>query len=54
MRRTPIVSAATLAALAAGPLATAADKVERHVIGRFPDGVRIERVLIPGDELLGH
>jgi uncharacterized protein YlxP (DUF503 family) len=37
----------------AGPLAAAADKVERHVIGRFPDGVRIERALISGDELLG-
>jgi len=36
----------------AAPLGAAADKVERHVIGRFPDGVRIERVLVSGDELL--
>lgn len=35
-----------------GPLGAAADKVERHVIGRFPDGVRIERGLISSDELL--
>lgn len=44
---------AALVGREAGPLAAAADKVERHVIGRFPDGVHIERVLISGDELLG-
>jgi uncharacterized protein YlxP (DUF503 family) len=44
---------AALVGREAGPLTAAADKVERHVIERFPDGVRTERVLISGDELLG-
>jgi uncharacterized protein YlxP (DUF503 family) len=38
----------------AGSAAAQADAAERHVVGRFPDGVRFERALISGDELLGH
>ncbi len=37
----------------AGPLHAAADKLERHVLGRFPDGVRLERALVSSDELVG-
>jgi uncharacterized protein YlxP (DUF503 family) len=36
----------------AGPLADAASSLERYVLGMFPDGVRVERVLVSGDELL--
>jgi uncharacterized protein YlxP (DUF503 family) len=31
----------------------AAAKVERFVLSRFPDGVRVERGLISSDEVLG-
>ena len=37
----------------AGSLHAAADKLERHVLGRFPDGVRLERALVSGDEFVG-
>jgi uncharacterized protein YlxP (DUF503 family) len=37
----------------AGRLNAAADKLERHVLGRFPDGVRLERTLMSSDELRG-
>jgi uncharacterized protein len=37
----------------AAPLDAAMDKLERHVLGRFPDGVRLERALVSSDELLG-
>jgi uncharacterized protein YlxP (DUF503 family) len=37
----------------AAPLQAAADKLERHVLGRFGDGVRLERALLSCDELLG-
>jgi uncharacterized protein YlxP (DUF503 family) len=37
----------------AGPLHAAADKLERHVLGRFPDGVRLERALVSSDEFVG-
>jgi uncharacterized protein YlxP (DUF503 family) len=43
-------------ALVGGRAATvddAAAKVERFVLSRFPDGVRVERGLISADELLG-
>lgn len=36
----------------AGVLSAAADKLERYVLSRFPDGVRMERVLVSGSELL--
>src|SRR3954467_11341974 len=32
----------------AGPLADAAASLERYVMGMFPDGVRVERVLVAG------
>ena len=35
-----------------GPLADAAASLERYVMGMFPDGVRVERALVSGDELL--
>ena len=31
----------------------AAAKLERYVMSQFPDGVRVERGLISGDEVLG-
>lgn len=31
----------------------AAAKLERYVLSQFPDGVRLERGLISGDEVLG-
>ncbi len=37
----------------AGRLHAAADKLERHVLGRFPDGVRLERALVSSDEFVG-
>jgi uncharacterized protein len=37
-----------------GPLREAADSLERYVMGMFPDGVRVERVLVSGDELMDH
>ena len=37
-----------------GPLRDAAASLERYVIGMFPDGVRVERALVSGDELLDH
>jgi len=36
----------------AGPLTDAAAKVERYVTSQFPDGVRVERALVSGEELL--
>jgi hypothetical protein len=38
----------------AGPLEHAAASMERYVMGMFPDGVRVERALVSGDELLDH
>ena len=35
-----------------GPLTDAAANLERYVEAMFPDGVRVERVLVSGDELL--
>src|SRR5205085_2242766 len=37
----------------AGPLARAADDLERYVLSQFPDGVRFERGLVSADEVLG-
>lgn len=36
----------------AAAAAAKADAAERHVLGRFPDGVRFERAVVSGDELL--
>src|SRR5919199_3205471 len=36
----------------AGPLADAAASLERYVMGMFPGGVRVERAVVSGDELL--
>jgi uncharacterized protein len=36
----------------AGPLTDAAANVERYVTSQFPDGVRVERALVSGEELL--
>ena len=38
----------------AGLLEDAAASMERYVMGMFPDGVRVERALVSGDELLDH
>jgi uncharacterized protein len=38
----------------AGPLTDAAASLERFVMGMFPDGVRVERVLVSGEDLLDH
>jgi uncharacterized protein len=38
----------------AAPLADAADSLERYVMGMFPDGVRVERALVSGEDLLDH
>ncbi len=46
------LSAAIVGAEAARVQDTAAH-VERFVIARFPDGVRVERSLVSADELLG-
>jgi uncharacterized protein len=46
--------AAVLVGREAGALSAAADNLERFVLSRFPDGVRMERVLVSGDELRGH
>ena len=35
-----------------GVVATAADKLERYVISRFPQGVRIERGILSAEEVL--
>jgi uncharacterized protein YlxP (DUF503 family) len=35
-----------------GPLTEAAAGLERYVESMFPDGVRLERALVSGDELL--
>ena len=47
---------ATISAALVGPspgqLADAAASLERYVMGMFPDGVRVERALVSGDELL--
>jgi uncharacterized protein YlxP (DUF503 family) len=47
----------TLSAVLVGrdsrPLLDAADKVERFVESRFPDGVSFSRGLVSGDEVLG-
>ena len=37
-----------------GPLEDAAASLERYVMGMFPDGVRVERALVSGDEILDH
>ena len=37
----------------AATVADAAAKLERYVLSCFPDGVRVERALISGEELLG-
>jgi uncharacterized protein YlxP (DUF503 family) len=34
-------------------VAEAADALERYVLSRFPDGVRVERGIASADELLG-
>ena len=36
----------------AGPLRNAAAGLERYVHSQFPEGVRVDRVLVSGDELL--
>lgn len=47
----------TLTAALVGRTASVVDdagaKLERYVISQFPDGVRVERALISGDEVLG-
>jgi uncharacterized protein YlxP (DUF503 family) len=35
-----------------GPLADVAASLERYVVAMFPDGVRVERALVSGEELL--
>src|SRR4051812_5395050 len=35
-----------------GPLTDAAASLERYVMGMFPDGVRVERILVSSEELL--
>jgi uncharacterized protein YlxP (DUF503 family) len=35
-----------------GPLAEVAASLERYVVAMFPDGVRVERALVSGEELL--
>jgi uncharacterized protein YlxP (DUF503 family) len=46
----------TLTAALVGPTASVVDdagaKLERYVISRFPDGVRVEKALVSGDEVL--
>jgi uncharacterized protein len=37
----------------AGELGDAADKLERFVGSRYPDGVRVERALLSSEEVLG-
>jgi uncharacterized protein YlxP (DUF503 family) len=48
---------ATLGAALVGRNASVVDdaaaKLERYVLSQFPDGVRVERGLISGDEVLG-
>jgi uncharacterized protein YlxP (DUF503 family) len=48
---------ATLSAALVGRNASVVDdaaaKLERYVLSQFPDGVRVERGLISGDEVLG-
>jgi uncharacterized protein len=48
---------ATLSAALVGgepaPLADAAAKLERYVVSRFPDGVRVEMGMASTDEVLG-
>ena len=48
----------TLSAALVGPQAgrveDVAARLERYVESRFPDGVRVERRLVSGDDLLGH
>jgi uncharacterized protein len=48
---------ATLTAALVGRTPSVVDdagaKLERYVLSQFPDGVRVERGLISGDELLG-
>ena len=48
---------ATLTAALVGPTASVVDdasaKLERYVESQFPQGVRVERGLISGDEVLG-
>jgi uncharacterized protein YlxP (DUF503 family) len=48
---------ATLTAALVGRTASVVDdagaKLERYVISQFPDGVRVERALVSGDEVLG-
>jgi uncharacterized protein YlxP (DUF503 family) len=47
----------TLTAALVGRTASVVDdagaKLERYVISQFPDGVRVERALVSGDEVLG-
>jgi uncharacterized protein YlxP (DUF503 family) len=46
----------TLTAALVGPTASVVDdagaKLERYVISQFPDGVRVEKALVSGDEVL--
>jgi uncharacterized protein YlxP (DUF503 family) len=48
---------ATLSAALVGHKAGSVDeqaaRIERFVVARFPDGVRIERAILRGDEVLG-
>jgi uncharacterized protein len=44
---------AALVGRESGRVAEAAASLERYVLSRFPDGVRVERALVSGDELLG-
>jgi uncharacterized protein YlxP (DUF503 family) len=48
---------ATLTAALVGPTASVVDdaaaKLERYVESQFPDGVRVERVLLSADEMTG-
>ena len=47
----------TLTAALVGPTASVVDdagaKLERYVISQFPDGVRVERALVSGEEVMG-
>jgi uncharacterized protein YlxP (DUF503 family) len=43
--------AAGLVARSAGELDRAADRIERYLLGRFPEGVRIERRLVSFKDL---
>ena len=44
---------AALVGAEAGVVSDAAAKLERFVLARFPDGVRFERGLVSGEEVLG-